>query len=549
MNLQDPPSVSKAATTLNELKKIIPLWVLGTEEPGRQLGLINMLDSRSSASKELADISGKVARLLWTQNPLDMQAAAACFNHEGRSGQGTGLLKTLLSSPQHEIPQEDLDNLLLSADSKLIIRHLFPFLRGPHSLSWLAGSWDTLLRMGSPELPLSILETIEWDEGLTQLRQRLYAEYRFLYGTPEEALKEVENLDGEVWSLWKDYMRAELLLRSDAKEEGIKALHGLWTENMWNINWGLKLHALKHPIDIRGALDTSDDVVILLYSWNNGALMEKTLKNVAASNIGGARVLALNNGSNDTTAEVVANAAERFQEGRYRGIQLPINVGAPPARNWLLSEPEARKAKWAVFLDDDVELPQNWLEHLLATAEHHGNPGAVGCRITSTSEPRSLQSADYHLFPPDRTVSQIEGLEERVMVFDSCRNAFDYGQFTYTRPAVHLSGCCHMLNMEAVHRCGGFDVRFNPTQFDDLERDLRAYAAGYTHVYAGQLGIGHIQHSSLAKASSAKSMAQVFGNKIKLESKYSEKVLNSVFTRDLESLWADAEKKWSELAG
>ncbi len=112
-------------------------------------------------------------------------------------------------------------------------------------------------------------------------------------------------------------------------------------------------------------------------------------------------------------------------------IHLQVNVGAPAARNWLLAEPEVRKAKWAVFLDDDVELEPNWLEELLATAQSYGNPGAVGCRITSTGAPRSLQSADYHLFPPGNGTSQIEGLTERIMVFDSCRNGLITDIFIY----------------------------------------------------------------------------------------------------------------------
>ena len=401
--------------------------------------------------------------------------------------------------------------------------------------------------MGNPDLAQNALNITHWEEYFIPLKQRLTAQYNFLYGSFDEGLKSLEKLDGAIWSLWKEYMLSELLLKSEHPAEGIAMLSKLWRENIWNLNWGQKLHSLLYPIDTTKALENSADVSILLYSWNNSRLIENTLKNVAQSNIGEAKVFALNNGSSDATGDVVRNAENIFAKGQYKGIQLPVNVGAPPARNWLLAEPEVRKSKWAVFLDDDVELPANWLEELLATAKHYGNPGAVGCRITSTEAPTSLQSADYHLFHPGNGTSQIEGLTEHVMIFDSCRNAFDCGQFSYTRPAVHISGCCHMLNMDAIHKCGSFDVRFNPTQFDDLERDLRAYSGGYNHIYAGQLKIGHIQHTSLAKASNVRGMAQVFGNKIKLESKYTEQDLNLIFSRDINELWKDTEIKWQEL--
>lgn len=534
---------------LSTVKSTVPLWAMGTEEPAHQNGLINVFEHLSKEHSELLDISRDLAALVWMQNPLDRSAASRCLELDNSTGPRRRLLEKIVSVPPADIPVQDLDNLLQSADSKLIIRHLFPILKGADGIQWLSRSWNTLLRLGNPELPLNALDFIDWKNETIHLKQRLKAEYNFLYTPPEQAFKELNELDAEIWSLWKEYTRAELLLRCGEKESGISTLRNLWRENIWNLNWGQKLHALLYPVEKQSVLDNSADVAILLYSWNNGKLIENTLKNVARSNIGDARVFALDNGSNDSTGEVVANAGALFREGQYKGIQLPVNVGAPPARNWLLAEPEVRKSKWAVFLDDDVELPENWLEEILGTAVRYGNPGAVGCRITSTTAPKCLQSADYHLFNPGTGTSQIEGLTERIMVFDSCRNAFDCGQFSYTRPAVHLSGCCHMLNMEAVHKCGGFDVRFNPTQFDDLERDLRASLSGYTHIYAGQLGVGHIQHSSLAKASNVKSMAQVFGNKIKLESKYTEQDLTAIFSKDLQMLWADIERKWRELAG
>lgn len=534
---------------LSIVKNTVPMWAMGTEEPAHQNGLINVFEHLSKEHGRLIGISRDLAALVWMQNPLDRSAASRCLELDNSTGPRRRLLEKIVSVPPADIPVQDLDNLLQSADSKLIIRHLFPFLKGADGIQWLSRSWNTLLRLGNPELPLNALDFIDWKNETIQLKQRLKAEYIFLYTPPELAIKELNKLDAEIWSLWKEYTRAELLLRCGEKESGISTLRNLWQENIWNLNWGQKLHALLYPVEKQSVLDNSADVAILLYSWNNGKLIENTLKNVARSNIGDARVFALDNGSNDSTGEVVANAGDLFRGGQYKGIQLPVNVGAPPARNWLLAEPEVRKSKWAVFLDDDVELPENWLEEMLGTAVRYGNPGAVGCRITSTTAPKCLQSADYHLFNPGTGTSQIEGLTERIMVFDSCRNAFDFGQFSYSRPAVHLSGCCHMLNMEAVHKCGGFDVRFNPTQFDDLERDLRASLSGYTHIYAGQLGVGHIQHSSLAKASNVKSMAQVFGNKIKLESKYTEQDLTAIFSKDLQMLWADIEKKWRELAG
>ena len=535
---------------LLEIKESVPLWAFGTEEISHQHGLINTFKILSTKNPSFLQPCHGLAMWMWLQNPLDIFAARKLseINKNNLPKQIKNIVDSIANKPEHNIPLDDLENLLQSNDKTLIIKHLFPLLRGPDGIIWLTHSWDTLLRLGNSELPKTALDLVPWNDELLPVKQRLFAQYSFLYLPHHEALDVVSALDGEIWGWWKEFTKCELLLKLGEQEKAIAILSELWRKNIWNLNWGQKLHSLLNPVQTKNILDSSDEVSILLYSWNNAKLIENTLKNVADSRIGRAKIFALNNGSSDNTGNAITIAENLFTGGQYRSIHLPVNVGAPAARNWLLAEPEVRKGKWAVFLDDDIELPQNWLEELLATAKQYENPGAVGCRITSTTAPTCVQSADYHIFPPGAGTSQIEGLTERIMVFDNCRSAFDYGQFSYTRPAVHVSGCCHMLNLEAVNKSGPFDVRFNPTQFDDLERDLRAYLSGCNHIYAGQLSIGHIQHSSLAKASNIKGMAQVFGNKIKLESKFSEQDINNIFSRDLIAIWSDIEKKWKELA-
>lgn len=533
------------------LKKSIPLWTFGAEEKDLRKGFYSVTSKLSAQYSEFKELALGLSFWDWQQFPLHSSMSKNLGEAlSGNSAQLDAIKRLIKLSSQpagDKLPLSEIQPLLGSGDQALIIRHLMPLLRGEHALLWLGESWEKLLRLGIPDIARTALDLTNWPQGTEALQTRLRAELAFLYNGYDEALLEVEKLDDEIWPLWKNYIKAELLSRNGETMEAAAILSKLWKAMPWQVNWTLKLHALLNPISTKDALEESSEVSILIYSWNNAKLIKNTLENVSHSNIGGAKVFALNNGSSDETAEIMKNAAGLFAEGQYKDIQLPVNVGAPAARNWLLSLPEVRKGKWAVFLDDDVNLPDNWLVELLATAKHYQNPGAIGCRITSASAPITLQSADYHLFQPGDGSSQINGLSEFIMVHDNCRSALDYGQFTYCRPALHVSGCCHMLSLDAINSHGAFDVRFNPTQFDDLERDLRAYLGGKRHIYAGQLAIRHIQHSSLAKAATTKSMAQVFGNKIKLEGLFNKEELNTMAARDLAELWQDIQEKLKDL--
>ncbi len=255
----------------------------------------------------------------------------------------------------------------------------------------------------------------------------------------------------------------------------------------------------------------------------------------------------MNNGSTDHTAEVLLKAQARFGADRFHIETLPVNVGAPAARNWLLALPGVRTAQWAAFLDDDIVLPENWLLHLLGAVKGKQGVGAVGCRITATTPPYGLQSADYNLFPTPPRRPEPGEMPNRVLLFDNCAGSTDTGLFTYTRPCLSVSGCCHMINMQAVEKVGGFDLRYTPSQFDDLDRDLRSALAGMPAIYAGSLAIGHVQHSSLAKSRSSSQIGHVMGNKLKLDTKYTDEELIALGNDNRIRLWDDLQRKYDFL--
>lgn len=39
-------------------------------------------------------------------------------------------------------------------------------------------------------------------------------------------------------------------------------------------------------------------------------------------------------------------------------INVPVNIGAPAARNWLMKLSDVKACDWAIYLDDDILLPR-----------------------------------------------------------------------------------------------------------------------------------------------------------------------------------------------
>lgn len=540
------PSIPPAA--LADKLRTLPQWAMGVEEPG--LARYLSLAALGSGDADLAACGAGLACWSWQRAPFDPARAALVGNAMPNSPAAAfaAVLDRNMTCP---VDADGLSALLACGDVSLVVRVLLPRLREPSGcLAWMAQSWDGLLRLGSEDLVRAALDACRWPPACALLRHRLAAEAEFLYGPPEAALRAVETLAAEdvegVFGVFSGYLRAELLLRLDGDRAGRDALAGLFSAMPWHTNLGLKLHALLAPGPVAPA-GAAERAVVLVYSWNKAELARRTLSSLAGTDMAGARVLALDNGSTDGTGEAMESCRGLFPEGALRVLRLPVNIGAPAARNWLLAQPEALAAEFAVFLDDDVELPRRWLLRLLGALIDAPGAGAAGCRIVSATPPPCLQSADYQLFAPAGEPRTFHDLPENVGVFDNCAGALDLGLFAYARPAAHVSGCCHALRADLARRLGGFDIRFAPTQFDDLDRDLTCGAAGHPVVYAGDVAVAHVQHSSLAKAKSAAATGQVLGNKIKLEGKHDAGEMARLHFGGLTALWADLTRKWREL--
>lgn len=540
------PVLSIAPPVLaDKLRSGLPQWAMGLEEPA--LARYLSLKALGSGDADLCACGAGLAQWSWQRAPLDAsRAELLALGVPGSPGaEFAAALRPLLAGGPNP---DELGALLNSGDMPLALRVLLPRLRDPATgLAWLAPAWDALLRQGSMDLAAAALAACRWPRALEPLRLRLAAEASFLYAPTAEALTALEALEAAdstlLFRAWAALVRTELLPRLGQPEAGREDLSALFAALPWHTHLGLKLHDLLVPPPVAGPQDTAK-AVILVYSWNKAGLTRQTLESLARTDYGQARILTLDNGSTDGTGEVMEACAGLFPPGALRCLRLPVNIGAPAARNWLIAQPEVQAADFAVFLDDDVLLPERWLGRLLGEAQAQPRAGAVGCRIVSANPPPCLQSADYQLFAPSGQARTFRDLPENVGVFDNCAGSLDFGLFTYARPAVHVSGCCHALRVDVLRQLGGFDIRFAPTQFDDLDRDLCSAAAGHAAVYAGDVRVAHVQHSSLAKAKGPAAMGQVFGNKIKLEGKHGHAEMDALFRSSLAALWEDLVAKW-----
>lgn len=274
-----------------------------------------------------------------------------------------------------------------------------------------------------------------------------------------------------------------------------------------------RLHDLAEPGPAPGIVDRHR-VHVAFYTFNKLEVTLDTLASLLASDIGPARVTLLNNGSTTFSPEDLERGVERVRQGReVRLIHLPVNIGAPAARNWLKALPETSQCEYLAYLDDDVLLPRDWLARFLHDIQADERRVVVGPQGVNPSPMATVQYI-YRFFD--------EIGPHKIRFSHNAPTVRDFGQYAVARPCLSVMGCCHLFDLERVARLGvpDFDIRFTPSQVDDLEHDLQVWKAGGSVFYDGRVRVVHRQDSGRKATLSRKNWSHVWGNHMKMEAKF-----------------------------
>jgi GT2 family glycosyltransferase len=182
----------------------------------------------------------------------------------------------------------------------------------------------------------------------------------------------------------------------------------------------------------------------------------------------------VDNGSTDGSPE----AAAAFPAVHL--LAQPANLGVAGGRNaglaWALAHADP---EWLLFIDVDTLL----------------EPGSVGALVAAGCDPRIGLVAPKVLRRRGSDILACAG----GMRFNGWTGAAwevaageaDRGQHDRPQDVQACPGCAFFVRRSVVEGLGGFDDRFNPYGWEDVDLSLRAGAAGFRLVYAPNAVVRH----------------------------------------------------------
>ena len=216
-------------------------------------------------------------------------------------------------------------------------------------------------------------------------------------------------------------------------------------------------------------------VSVVVCSLNGERVLPACLTSVLACKGPPFEVIVVNNGSEDSTPDLVR---ERFPVARL--INIERNLGFSGGNNVGI---QAARGEIIVLLNDDTEVPEDWVAAMAAPFARDPRIGSVGCKLLYPGG-RIIQHAGGAILPNGNTVHLGTGEE-------------DNGQWETPRECDYVTGAALAMRREALAQVGLLDPKFFPIYFEEVDLEVRMARAGWKLWYEPAAWLIH--HESLTQ--------------------------------------------------
>jgi GT2 family glycosyltransferase len=205
-------------------------------------------------------------------------------------------------------------------------------------------------------------------------------------------------------------------------------------------------------------------VSVVIVSWNARPLLERFLPSVVATSYPDLEIILADNASTDGSAEWVEATFPQVKVVRH-----PENWRFCRGNNAAIPH---TSGKYVALLNNDVEVPPDWLDPLVATMEERDDVGAVQPKLVQLEDPTQFEYAgaaggflDAFGYPFAR--GRLFGTLER-----------DEGQYDDSRDIFWATGAAVLLRRQALDEVGLLDERFE-MHMEEIDLCWRLWRGGW----------------------------------------------------------------------
>ena len=245
----------------------------------------------------------------------------------------------------------------------------------------------------------------------------------------------------------------------------------------------------------------SKKVAVLILNWNGKDLLERFLPSVCKFNADFADVIVVDNASTDDSIKFLKEVYPEL--GR---IEFDVNYGFAEGYNKALAQVTH---PYAVLLNSDVRVSENWLEAPIAFLDQNKNYAACQPKILDEKEPSKFEYAGASGGYLDRFGYPFC----RGRIFDDLE--VDQGQYDSVVDVFWASGAALFVRTKCYLEVGGLDASFFAHQ-EEIDLCWRLLNKDYKIACVPQSKVYHLGGASLAKMNPKKTFLNFRNNLLML---------------------------------
>lgn len=225
-------------------------------------------------------------------------------------------------------------------------------------------------------------------------------------------------------------------------------------------------------------------VVAIVVNWNRGKDTLRCVASLLDSDLGGLRVVLVDNGSRDDWGHRIRETFPQIDL-----ITLPRNMGFTGGYNAGIRRAMELRAERLFLVNNDAIVDRTAISALVAAADLNPGAGLFGPKIFAIGRGTRLVSAGGWLRDGWNPVHRGMGQE-------------DAGRYDRIEDVQFLSGCALLIPAPALRAIGPLDERLF-AYFEDVDWCLRARDAGYGVLYVPAAAVRHPDTSIRDETSAA----------------------------------------------
>ena len=226
-------------------------------------------------------------------------------------------------------------------------------------------------------------------------------------------------------------------------------------------------------------------VSIIIPAFNRADLLLRAISTVLRHTDVAYELIVINDASSDETADLLerVHGITRITHDTRADFITSCNEGAESARG-----------RYLAFLNSDTEVPAGWLSTLLSTLTSNVSHGAVGARLVHPNG--TLQESGAVVWRDGSTASYGRNGDPKAP------------EYAHYREVDYCSAACLLTRADVFRALKGFDTRYRPAYYEDVDLCFRMRTLGYRVVVDPRVAVIHHEFGSRVSTESLALMAQ-----------------------------------------